>query len=60
MTPKEIRHSRIVYLRTMAKRGCKLEELKARCVKWGVAKGTMVSYLDEVRESLLKRRETKK
>jgi len=60
---KEIRHTRIVELRNITildlKKGKNREEivahLTARCVKIGVSKPTITSYIDEVFTSLLKK-----
>lgn len=51
---KQIRHMRIIQLRNMALQGCKIEELKAKCVKWGISSTTMNSYISEVVESIQK------
>jgi len=67
MKVKEIRHTRIVQLRTITvidlKKGMNREEiiahLKAKCVKLGVSKPTADSYIDEVFTSLLKKEEKK-
>lgn len=54
MKVREIRHVRIIELRGMALRGAPLEQLNAKCVSWGISKGTAQSYIDEVVESLQK------
>jgi len=52
MSPKEIRHTRIIELRSMALRGATLEELKARATQMRVSKPTIRSYLHEIVESI--------
>ncbi len=54
MKSQEIRHNRIIQLRNMALRGATLQILKAKCMRWNISKSTQTSYLEEVRESLLK------
>ena len=60
MKSQEIRHGRIIQLRSMALRGAKLEELKAKCTSWKISSGTTTNYIEEVRESILKVIEKKK
>lgn len=54
MKSREIRHGRIIQLRSMALRGCSLEQLTSKCVSWNISKGTTNNYIEEVRESLQK------
>jgi len=54
MKSYEIRHTRIIQLRNMALRGATMEILNAKCTSWKISKSTQYSYLEEVRESLLK------
>jgi len=57
MNRKGIRHNRIIELRAMALKGCSLEELKTRCMQYGISKPTMNNYIDEVVTSLQKIRD---
>jgi len=52
MSPREIRHTRIVELRDMALRGATLKEITARATQMKVSKATVRSYLHEIIESI--------
>lgn len=52
MNRREIRHTRIVELRSMALRGCSLAEITARATQMKVSKPTIRSYLEEIVESI--------
>lgn len=55
MNPKGVRHNRILELRGMALTGHSLEDLHVRCINWGVSKGTMYSYVNEVIDSIVRK-----
>jgi hypothetical protein len=55
MTPREIRHNRIIELRTMALQGATMAQLKARCEQMKICSATGKSYLHEIVQSIQKK-----
>ena len=57
MKRHEIRQNRISELTRMALQGKTLSQLVSRCLDWKLSKGTISSYMEEVRERIQKAQE---
>jgi len=55
MSPKGVRHLRVMELRTMALKGKTREDLLHKCLKWRVSMSTANSYINEVIMSIGRR-----
>ena len=55
VSPKEIRHMRIIQLRNLALNGASVDKLLEISLGYGVSQSTALNYLKEVRDSIVRK-----